>query len=267
MRTLIRQLTGIILCATYWFAMPAAAVSSQDPAAVCDSVAWEASRQTGVPISVLKAITRTETGRRRDGAFSPWPWTVNMEGEGVWFDTPDDARAFVYDAFKNGARSFDVGCFQINYRWHHQHFSSLDEMFDPLANGLYAARFLSELFAETGDWTKAAGAFHSRTPELAEKYAARFNAFRQHFAAEDGTGADTPGQPFPLAQSEGSDIPEIPDIVAAAEGRPSAATPRTNSYPLLRTGSAGALGSLVPTTLAAGGSLFGGSAPDGGDFD
>jgi soluble lytic murein transglycosylase-like protein len=68
-----------------------------------------------------------------------------------------------------GARSYDVGCFQINYRWHGQHFASLDQMFDPDANAAYAARFLSELYAEFGDWSRAAGAYHSRTPVLSPR--------------------------------------------------------------------------------------------------
>ena len=121
-----------------------------DDSLVCDRISQIASQQTGVPISVLKAISLTETGRKRGAEFRPWPWTVNMEGKGVWFDNEDDARSFVYKHFKRGARSFDVGCFQINYKWHHQNFNSLDEMFDPLINGLYAARFLTDLYREKG---------------------------------------------------------------------------------------------------------------------
>ncbi|MEX0283439.1 MAG: transglycosylase SLT domain-containing protein [Paracoccaceae bacterium] len=97
-----------------------------------------------------------------------------MEGAGKWFDTEDAARAYVFRHFKAGARSFDVGCFQINYKWHHQAFQSLDDMFDPRQNAHYAARFLTELFGEYGSWDEAVGAYHSKTDDLAARYLKRF---------------------------------------------------------------------------------------------
>lgn len=142
---------------------------------LCDDAAVSASRQTGVPLSVLHALTRTETGRTRNGRYEPWPWTVNMEGVGTWFPDPDSALSHVFEHIKRGARSFDVGCFQINHKWHGGAFSSVQEMFDPEKNALYAARFLSALHDEFGDWMKAVGAYHSRTPELARRYSARFD--------------------------------------------------------------------------------------------
>ena len=161
------------------------ALAAQDLSAICENVSVEVARRTGVPVSVLKAISLNETGRKREGSFRPWPWTVNMEGAGHWFDSFPEARSYVEQEFQRGARSFDIGCFQINYKWHGKEFASIDEMFDPLANGLYAARFLTDLYNEMGSWTKAAGAFHSRTPEYATKYAARFEGFRNKFLAED----------------------------------------------------------------------------------
>lgn len=219
---------------------------AEDYSAMCEQAAQMASQQSGVPVSVLKAISLNETGRKRDGAFRPWAWTVNMEGAGHWFDTRDEARAYVFKEFKRGARSFDVGCFQINYKWHHTAFSSIDEMFDPTANALYAAKFLTELHDEFGDWTKAAGAFHSRTPKHANSYAARFNKFRDKFRDEDGQVVQVAAASDTLIQDAPSDIPEIPDIVQVANAQRATAVPRENRYPLLRTGAGTALGSLVP---------------------
>lgn len=204
-----------------------------DPSAICDQVAILAATETGVPLSVLKAISLNETGRKRQGAFRPWPWTVNMEGKGLWFDTYSEAKAYVDKEFLRGARSFDVGCFQINYKWHGEAFQSIEEMFDPRQNARYAARFLRDLHDELGSWGKAAGAYHSRTREHADRYQARFERLRAPLLAQDGTA-----------------IPDIPDIVLAANagaaamsaGRP----PRVNNFPLLQSGGGGALGSLVP---------------------
>lgn len=153
--------------------------ASNDPMMICDRAAEHAAQVSDVPSDVLKAITRTETGRSQDGRFGPWAWTVNMEGKGVWFDSPDAARTFVYKHFKRGARSFDVGCFQINYKWHHHEFSSIEEMFEPIANARYAARFLTKLRAELGSWQKAVAAYHSRTPKHAQRYT---KIYKKHLA-------------------------------------------------------------------------------------
>lgn len=167
---------GLLLAA----AGPAAAATdparadADETARICDQVAAEAAAETGVPLDVLRAITRTETGRVRGGALRPWPWTVNMEGQGFWFETAEEAVAFAEARRAAGARSFDMGCFQVNYRWHGTHFASLAEMMDPRANARYAARFLASLHAALGDWTLAAGRYHSATPELAVRYRTRF---------------------------------------------------------------------------------------------
>lgn len=228
---------------------PADATATADLSVICDQVASEASRRTGVPISVLKAISLTETGRKRGGAFRPWPWTVNMEGKGLWFDSETEARAYVDKEYKRGARSFDVGCFQINYKWHGEAFRSIDDMFDPLTNALYAARFLQSLYAEKGSWSSAAGAYHSRNAKFADKYQARFDRIRNSLLKEDG-----------------QEIPDIPDIVLAASGggtpavaEPIAAVVRINRYPLLQTGEVQGLGSLVPLSRGGAVSLFGSS--------
>lgn len=157
-----------------------AAAAAPDPAIsrLCDDAAARAARDGKAPADVLRALTRTETGRRIEGELRPWPWTVNMEGEGHWFSTRREAEAFVEKRRKAGARSFDVGCFQINHRWHGDAFTSVEAMFDPDANASYAAHFLDEIRQEQGasraDWTRIAGAYHSRTPHFAERYSARF---------------------------------------------------------------------------------------------
>lgn len=145
---------------------------------MCDRAAVRASQEKGVPLDVLLAISRAETGRSVRAALHPWPWTVNMEGTGRWFETLDEAQSYVFLHFKEGARSFDVGCFQINYKWHGSAFRTIDDMFDPVLNALYAAEFLKELFQEFGNWPDAAGAYHSRTSEIAREYTARFDRIR-----------------------------------------------------------------------------------------
>lgn len=182
-----------------------------------------------------------------------------MEGAGKWFDSADEARAYVHAHHARGARSFDVGCFQLNYRWHGQHFASIDEMFQPLANAHYAARFLSDLRAETGSWSGAAGAYHSRTPTYANRYRARFDRILAQIegapppapdpmalaaAGQTATGQTVAGQTA-AGQTAAGQTAATPAASADA-ARP----PRVNTFPLLRAaadeGPPAALGSLVP---------------------
>lgn len=140
----------------------------------CDRAAKVAASEVGVPLGVLLSLTRTETGRLSDGQLQPWPWTVNMEGQGYWFADETTARGFVFRHFKMGARNFDVGCFQLNYKWHGDAFRSIEAMFDPRENALYAARFLLSHKSPNGSWAEAAGAYHSKTPKYAKAYESRF---------------------------------------------------------------------------------------------
>jgi hypothetical protein len=185
---------------------------------MCDQAAKHAAKESGVPYFVLRAISRTETGRKIDGILQPWAWAVNVDGAGHWFETKSDAKEYVSGHLRQGRRSIDIGCFQVNFHWHGQAFRSLDEMLDPLANARYAAEFLAKLFRETGAWSRAVGAYHSRTEKYAKRYVARFN----EVVAESHAGS--------LATST------VPST-----------SKRQNGFPFLR-GNAGstAMGSLVP---------------------
>ncbi|MEE3099017.1 MAG: lytic transglycosylase domain-containing protein, partial [Pseudomonadota bacterium] len=156
-------------------ALPSVARAAADPtlSALGEAAARRAATAEDVPLPLLRAIALAETGRTRDGRLPPWPWTVNMEGEGRWFDAPGPLLDWVRARQAAGARSFDLGCFQVNHLWHGQAFDSLDRMLDPDENARYAARFLRALRDETGSWETAVGHYHSRTPDLAAGYRAR----------------------------------------------------------------------------------------------
>lgn len=197
------------------FAAPTTGLTRGDPAALCHDAAARAAADTGVPLDVLLAIATVETGRND----RPWPWTVNFGGEGRWFDSAAEAAASVDEAVQQGATNIDLGCFQLNYRWHAEAFGSIDDMLDPARNAVYAAEYLSKHYAETGDWALAAAAYHSGTPEYARIYQDKFETTYARLSSE------------PL-----SDAPVADDILADA--------PRHNSFPLLVAGSQGQNGSL-----------------------
>lgn len=132
-----------------------------------------------IPEGLLKSIGFAESGRTVDGRRGAWPWTVNAQGEGHYFDSKDDAVAFVQQLQAQGVTVIDVGCMQVNLHYHPEAFASLDAAFDPATNVAYAAKFLTWLHDETKDWATSARYYHSRTPSLGRAYAARLtvNAF------------------------------------------------------------------------------------------
>lgn len=189
-------------------------VASPDPAQLCEAAAARASAATGVPLTVLRAIALAESGRADGGDTRPWPWAVNYGGDGRWYDTREAADLAATERQSLGASNIDLGCFQLNYHWHGAAFPSISAMLEPDSNAMYAAEFLRGLYAETGSWSDAAAAYHSRTPELAETYRARFDAFLG--------GGEAPAP------------------------RLAATVLRINRFPLLQAGAGATLGSLVP---------------------
>jgi len=170
-RVLSHALVALLPFAAAQAAPPGLAISD---AAACQSAIQAVERSGPVPPSLLSAIARTESGRALPGGrVVAWPWTINVAGTGHYFDTVQQAVAAV-EAFRaSGVQSIDVGCMQVNLMHHPGAFASLEQAFDPSANAGYAARFLTRLHLELGDWASAIGAYHSRTPGLADEYGRR----------------------------------------------------------------------------------------------
>ena len=220
MAAMFRILTSLPLClaalGAFLLWAPVGHASAAQPAEVCEWAAQQAAAESGVPADILGALTLTETGRRLDGVVRPWAWSVNAEGAGSWFDNPTEALAFARDRIAQGRRNLDVGCFQLNVRWHGENFQDVSQMFDPLENARYAARFLTDLHRETGDWRKAAGAFHSRTPQFANKYLTRFDELRSTLKKRGFSGM--------------TGAPETYNAFAAAVGSAPAPSDTSNNY-------------------------------------
>ncbi|MDZ4311941.1 MAG: lytic transglycosylase domain-containing protein [Cypionkella sp.] len=199
---------------------------SHTESAMCDLAAQHAAHNSDVPLELLMAISRVETGRGADGEIQPWPWAINQGGKSHWFDTADQAINYANGLLAQGGENFDAGCFQINLRWHSKNFGSLADMFDPETNATYAAAFLTSLFQSEGGWPQAVAAYHSRNPDQAQAYLTRVEAALNKLRA-NGT------------------VPTDAGYVMASDA---ISTPRLNRFPLLRSGERGSAASLVPLT-------------------
>ncbi|MGH6932886.1 MAG: transglycosylase SLT domain-containing protein [Dongiaceae bacterium] len=132
-------------------------------------------REQGVPRQLLRAISKIESGRfhPRKQVVMAWPWTVMAEGRGRILASKEAAIAEVEALQARGVSNIDVGCMQINLRYHPDAFRDLDEAFDPIANVAYSARFLKTLVAEHRSWSKAVAYYHSANPDHYRNYRAK----------------------------------------------------------------------------------------------
>lgn len=150
-----------------------AAPGRAEDADICVREILAAQQRYGIPDNLLLAIGLQETGQKRDGGeIVPWPWSANAAGEGRWFEDRTEAVNWVRHKLDHVTKSVDVGCMQINLRWHPDAFASMAEGFDAAANVDYAARLLVSLHDQVGNWRLAAGSYHSFTPEYRNRYLA-----------------------------------------------------------------------------------------------
>ncbi|MFC7473693.1 lytic transglycosylase domain-containing protein [Dankookia sp. GCM10030260] len=170
-------LAPAVACLAMACAVPAAraerpAPAPPDPGQLCRPAIQAAEREHKVPTGLLHAIGKVESGRPDASGrnVAAWPWTINAEGQGRYFATKAEAIAAVEALRARGVTVIDVGCLQVNLKYHPDAFPDLAAAFDPLANARYAGGFLRRLQAQAGSWEKAAANYHSATPERGEPY-------------------------------------------------------------------------------------------------
>ena len=112
------------------------AMTLNETSALCETAARDAADHYAIPPQILHTLALTESGRTIDGRLRPWPWAINQSGESSWFGSQAEMLAAANALVSSGIVNFDIGCFQLNYRWHAQHFSSVADMADPGQNAL-----------------------------------------------------------------------------------------------------------------------------------
>ncbi|MDG1287139.1 MAG: transglycosylase SLT domain-containing protein [Rickettsiales bacterium] len=132
----------------------------------------KAERYHNIPTHWLAAIAGQESGRyhKRLDLMLPWPWTINVNGKGYYFDTKGEAINKIEEYRAKGVTNIDVGCMQVNMRYHGHAFANIHQALEPRYNVAYAARFLRENFDGLHSWKKATAAYHSKTPSRGDKY-------------------------------------------------------------------------------------------------
>ena len=72
---------------------------------------------------MLTAIGLTESGRYINKSKPIiWPWTINIKTKSLFFDNKKQMLKFLNSQIEEGNFDFDVGCMQVNLKWHGKYF-------------------------------------------------------------------------------------------------------------------------------------------------
>lgn len=136
--------------------MQSVAVSAFDDIPVAYVVVAKAAE---VPADILYAVALAESGRLYRDMLVPWPWTLNIEGEGVFCRSQREAIELASQAVQRN-QSVDLGPAQVNWRWHRQRFAGINDALVPMLNLKAGAAILREQYELSGDWWQAVGRYH-----------------------------------------------------------------------------------------------------------
>ena len=167
-RRILHRLGVVAIC--FVAGQEAAATDTPD----CMALARLSEERHGLPVGILQSISAVEASRiQSDGSYSAWPWTLNDSGKGLFFDNREQVLDYLDIHMTNPDTSIDIGCMQINTKWHGAFFETLDEMLDPAGNIAYAAGFLTDLYYAHGSWNEAIRHYHSSDRQKSDPYLKR----------------------------------------------------------------------------------------------
>ena len=134
----------------------------------------------GIPLRLFYAVALAESGkiiesmnRRR-----PWPWTLNIAGVGVYFNTRWQAWHALDQFLRAGETSVDIGLMQVNWRFHQERLGSSWLALEPYHNLTVGAEILRRCYAERRDWWASVGCYHAPSDSH------RARAYRNRVAAQ-----------------------------------------------------------------------------------
>ena len=145
---------------------------------LCDQSIEIVAQNSFVPREIIYKIARLESGRHVNGRHVSWPWSINNGGKGYFLKDSTTALSMLSSLVAQGKTNIDVGCMQLNIRWHAEFFDGLRQMMNPSDNVRYAVRYLEQLYKETGSWEKAVKFYHSRNAKFNSVYYAKYKKIK-----------------------------------------------------------------------------------------
>jgi len=116
-----------------------------------------------IPDGLLASIARIESDNK--------PYAICIDGKPFYGKDKKEALSVVNKSLSQGISNIDIGIMQINWHWHGESFSNIDQMLTPENNIKYAAGFLKGLHKKHGSWSRAVRHYHSPNSNRQKVYA------------------------------------------------------------------------------------------------
>ena len=147
-------------------------INTKAISALCEKNFTIEEKVSGIPKHLLHAISLKETGRWDQKAKKSfvWPWTVTSGKWSHYFESKENAIRAVNHLKTRNIENIDVGCMQINLKYHPNAFKTLDDAFNPKLNIKYGAKYLKELYLQKKSWSQAVSFYHSSNLVRGGKY-------------------------------------------------------------------------------------------------
>ena len=140
---------------------------------ICSKIISKTEVDLNIPENLLLSIALTESGRKVEGKFFPWPWAINIKGKGYFLKNKQQLISQAKNNLKNKIKNFDLGCMQINYYYHGHKFKNIAQMIEPEINVRWAGNFLLSLKDKHKTWNEAISRYHSNTKWRKKQYLAK----------------------------------------------------------------------------------------------
>ena len=141
-----------------------------------------------IPAGLFYAVALAESGKTVSaiGGRRPWPWTLNIAGEGVYFNSRWEAWRALDESLRAGQDSVDIGLMQVNWHFHQARLGNTWLALDPTHNLSVGADILKDCYRRRRDWWASVGCYHSPSDQArAQRYRARVVALLRELPGED----------------------------------------------------------------------------------
>lgn len=170
-------IASIIFTLSFLILVEEALADNIDKLKLCENTIESVELQTDIPKGLLLGIGKAEAIRKINNKYIIWPWTINHAGKSLFFDNKEQMKNYVFKNLKRKDFNIDVGCMQINIKWHKNNFKKISDMFEVNPNISYAASFLKQLKNKHGSWDKAIKHYHSSDPKKNNPYLIKVKSF------------------------------------------------------------------------------------------
>ncbi len=143
--------------------------------AVPSAYHWIATEH-GIPAGLFYAIALAESGKTlaSKSGRRPWPWTLNIAGNGVYFNSRWEAWRALEQSLRAGQDSVDIGLMQVNWHFHQGRLGNTWLALDPTHNLSVGADILKDCYKKRRDWWASVGCYHAPSDKpRAKRYRAR----------------------------------------------------------------------------------------------